>query len=70
MTTPNVTLRLATLADLDAVEQRFDSAAELAAAKRVGFQVEGPIRRAQWRGGTWHDQRLLSLLRDEWRGSR
>jgi RimJ/RimL family protein N-acetyltransferase len=43
-----------------------DNAAELAAARRVGFQVEGRIRRAQWRGGRWHDQVLLSLLRDEW----
>jgi RimJ/RimL family protein N-acetyltransferase len=43
-----------------------ENAAELAAAGRVGFQVEGRIRRAQWRGGRWHDQILLSLLRDEW----
>jgi aminoglycoside 6'-N-acetyltransferase len=43
-----------------------ENAAELAAVQRVGFQVEGRIRRAQWRGGAWHDQMLLSLLRDEW----
>ena len=46
-----------------------ENAAELAAAKRAGFQVEGQIRRAQWRGGRWHDQVLLSLLRDEWQGA-
>jgi aminoglycoside 6'-N-acetyltransferase len=124
MSSPHVTLRPATLADLDAFEQRFDSAdgtgpyqwfghtsirrlrelweerrllrgdhnllaeylfehtraeriqvttdpenaAELAAAERIGFQVEGRIRRAQWRGRSWHDQMLLSLLRDEWHG--
>ena len=45
-----------------------ENAAELAAAKRVGFQVEGQIRHAQWRGGSWHDQVVLSLLRDEWQG--
>ena len=44
------------------------NAAELAAVERVGFQLEGRIRRAQWRGGSWHDQLLLSLLREEWRG--
>jgi RimJ/RimL family protein N-acetyltransferase len=42
------------------------NAAELAAVERIGFQREGRIRRAQWRGGAWHDQILLSLLRDEW----
>jgi RimJ/RimL family protein N-acetyltransferase len=47
-----------------------ENAAELAAAERVGFQVEGRIRRAQWRGGRWHDQVLLSLLRDEWESGR
>jgi RimJ/RimL family protein N-acetyltransferase len=47
-----------------------ENAAELAAVKRVGFQREGQIRRAQWRGGRWHDQILLSLLRDEWRAGR
>jgi len=45
-----------------------DNAAEVAAVKRVGFQVEGQIRRAQWRGGSCHDQPLMSLLRDEWHG--
>jgi RimJ/RimL family protein N-acetyltransferase len=44
-----------------------ENAAELAAVKKVGFQEEGRVRRAQWRGGRWHDQVLLSLLREEWR---
>lgn len=47
-----------------------ENTAELTAATRAGFQVEGQIRRAQWRGGRWHDQLLLSLLRDEWHGAR
>ncbi len=64
MSTPHVTLRPATLADLDAFEARFDSAA----GTGPYFQVEGQIRRAQWRGGSWHDQLLMSLLRDEWHG--
>jgi aminoglycoside 6'-N-acetyltransferase len=45
-----------------------ENAAELAAAKKAGFQVEGTVRRAQWRGGRWHDQVLLSVLRNEWSG--
>ena len=45
------------------------NAAEIAAVEKVGFRLEGRIRRAQWRGGRWHDQLLLSLLRDEWRGA-
>jgi aminoglycoside 6'-N-acetyltransferase len=44
-----------------------ENAAELAAVKTVGFQEEGRIRRAQWRAGRWHDQVLLSVLREEWR---
>jgi RimJ/RimL family protein N-acetyltransferase len=35
---------------------------------RAGFRVEGRIRRAQWRAGRWHDELLLSVLRDEWAG--
>ena len=45
-----------------------ENAAELAAVTKVGFKEEGRIRRAQWRGGRWHDQLLLSVLRDEWGG--
>ncbi len=42
--------------------------AELACLARVGFVREGVVRRAQWRGGRWHDQVLFSLLRDEFAG--
>jgi RimJ/RimL family protein N-acetyltransferase len=45
-----------------------ENAAELAAVRKVGFKEEGRVRRAQWRGGRWHDQVLLSVLRDEWGG--
>lgn len=43
-----------------------EHAAERAAVERIGFQLEGRIRRATWRDGRWHDCVLLSLLRDEW----
>ena len=39
--------------------------AEITCLRRIGFQLEGTVRRAQWRGGAWHDQLLFSLLRDE-----
>jgi aminoglycoside 6'-N-acetyltransferase len=43
---------------------------EVRCLEKVGFTVEGVVRRAQWRGGRWHDQLLLSVLRDEFdRGS-
>ena len=42
------------------------NAAELRCLQKAGLVVEGVVRRAQWRGGRWHDQVLLSVLRDEW----
>ncbi|WP_433242974.1 GNAT family N-acetyltransferase [Streptosporangium sp. CA-135522] len=36
---------------------------EQRALEKAGFQREGVIREAQWRGGRWHDQVLYSLLR-------
>jgi RimJ/RimL family protein N-acetyltransferase len=39
--------------------------AELRCLDKIGFAAEGVVRRAQWRGGQWHDQVLLSLLRGE-----
>lgn len=42
-----------------------ENIAELKCLKKVGFVQEGVVRRAQWRGGRWHDQLLFSLLRDE-----
>ena len=78
MSTPNVTLRPATLADLDAFEQRFDSEGGTGPHQWFGhgslqhlrdaWEERRLVRRAQWRGGRWHDQLLLSLLRDERRG--
>jgi len=42
-----------------------ENLAEVRCLEKIGFTAEGLIRRAQWRGGRWHDQRLFSLLRDE-----
>lgn len=36
------------------------------ALERAGFTREGVVRGAQWRGGTYHDGALYSLLREEW----
>ncbi len=40
--------------------------AEQRCLEKIGFTLEGTIRDAQWRDGTWHDQRLYSTLRHEW----
>lgn len=37
--------------------------AEQRALEKAGFQREGVIREAQWRGGQWHDQIVFSVLR-------
>ena len=37
--------------------------AERRALERSGFELEGVLRRAQWRQGAWHDQALYSMLR-------
>lgn len=42
-----------------------ENQAELACLKHIGFVPEGIVRRAQWRGGRWHDQVLFSILRSE-----
>lgn len=39
--------------------------AERRCLEKCGFQLEGVVRRAQWRLGSWHDQLLFSLLRTE-----
>lgn len=39
--------------------------AEQRALLRAGFTEEGTLRSAQWRGGSWHDQKLFSRLRGE-----
>lgn len=43
-----------------------ENLAEVRCLEKAGFQLEGVIRRAQWRGGRWHDQLLFSLLRAEY----
>ncbi|MFF0575931.1 GNAT family N-acetyltransferase [Streptosporangium saharense] len=42
-----------------------ENLAEIRCLEKVGFRLEGRVRRAQWRGGRWYDQLLYSLLRDE-----
>ena len=39
--------------------------AEQRALEKAGFRREGVIREAQWRGGSWHDQVLYSILRSD-----
>lgn len=43
-----------------------DNTAEQRALERVGFVHEGTVRGAQWRDGAYRDQRLYSILREEW----
>jgi RimJ/RimL family protein N-acetyltransferase len=42
-----------------------ENQAQVKAAAKVGFTLEGTVRSAQWRLGKWHDQLLYSVLRDE-----
>ena len=35
--------------------------------KKVGFQIEGTIRKSQLVKGVWNDAYLLSILREEWK---
>lgn len=42
-----------------------ENIAEQTCLQRIGFTLEGRVRRAQWRQGRWHDQLLYSLLREE-----
>jgi RimJ/RimL family protein N-acetyltransferase len=35
--------------------------------KKVGFQIEGTIRKSQLVRGVWNDSYLLSILREEWK---
>ncbi len=39
--------------------------AERKCLERAGFTLEGRVRRAQWRQGSWHDQLLYSVVRGE-----
>jgi aminoglycoside 6'-N-acetyltransferase len=42
-----------------------ENIAERRALERAGFSFEGLLRRAQFRGGTWRDLALYSLVRGE-----
>jgi aminoglycoside 6'-N-acetyltransferase len=42
-----------------------ENLAQIGAAAKVGFVLEGRVRKAQWRLGQWHDQLLYSITRDE-----
>jgi aminoglycoside 6'-N-acetyltransferase len=57
---------------VDRIQATTDPAnvAEITCLERVGFQLEGRIRRAQWRDGAWHDQLLYALLREEFSAAR
>ncbi|WP_336206739.1 GNAT family N-acetyltransferase [Nonomuraea sp. LPB2021202275-12-8] len=39
--------------------------AEQRALEKAGFEREGVLRQAQWRGGRWHDQLLYARLRSD-----
>lgn len=39
-----------------------ENIAERRALEKAGFELEGIIRRAQWRAGCWHDMALYSIL--------
>ena len=34
---------------------------------RLGFRVEGTLRRHGWKRGAWRDQHVMGLLSEEWR---
>jgi RimJ/RimL family protein N-acetyltransferase len=44
-----------------------ENVAEQRALVAAGFTLEGVIREAQWRDGTYRDGHLYSVLRHEWR---
>lgn len=48
------------------VETLADNAPMIAAATRVGFTVEGTLRRSAWVSGGFADMVVLGLLADEW----
>lgn len=48
------------------IETLADNAAMLAAATRVGFSVEGTLRRSAWVYGGFADMVVLGLLAHEW----
>ena len=34
--------------------------------EKVGFQMEGTRKQALFREGTWHDEHIMAILREEW----
>ncbi len=40
-----------------------ENIAERRSLEKSGFQLEGILRSAQWRNGSWHDQALYSVIR-------
>lgn len=52
------------------VDTLADNASMIAAARRVGFTLEGTLRGAAWVTGTFLDEVVLGLLADEWGASR
>ncbi|MET9922629.1 GNAT family protein [Streptomyces sp. NPDC006435] len=48
------------------VETLSENTPMLRAAQRVGFTVEGTLRRNAWVFGTWADEVILGLLAEEW----
>jgi len=34
--------------------------------EKVGFRLEGTRRQVLYREGTWHDEHIMAILRDEW----
>lgn len=42
-----------------------DNRAEQRALEKAGFTRDGVLRQAQWRGGSWHDMVIYSVLRSE-----
>ena len=58
---------LFSVSDVQRVEAGTDveNVAEQRALERAGFQREGTLRAAQWRGGRWHDLVVYAVLRGE-----
>ncbi|HEX5495134.1 MAG TPA: GNAT family protein [Mycobacteriales bacterium] len=48
------------------VDTLADNAAMIGAASRVGFVLEGTLRRSAWVGGAFADEVVLGLLATEW----
>jgi RimJ/RimL family protein N-acetyltransferase len=52
------------------VDTLADNAAMIRSAQKVGFAMEGTLRRAAWVNGEFLDEVILGLLVDEWTLSR